>query len=402
MSVFMMMFFAINSENFKLTKISMGDRSKPVLIFGNMGSEKHKNWHHFIGNPVLKPEAPYELWAGYGNLYAPAILKRDGKFWLWYGAQNTEGHDQIHLAFSDDSIHWQRYENNPVIPVGNANHVNDPTVVNVNGTLYMYYSCAPVTEMDRIHLATSSDGMHWELCGEVISPGSIGDWDSLKVGRPSVIYEDGKFKVWYDGTEADPEHPDHIRPGTGRHVGFAVSSDGFKFTKEPKPVYLNSGAVDVIHLGDNYVMLFESGIGTHWAMGKNETHFDYQGLLLPKSGEVYDRYGQVTPMFLMENGHWTAIYYGAAEGLAESGPANWNCNRIGVAFPQKNIEIHSLSGEKIPIICRALDRKTIQVEFPENYVPASFNLIIKDGDETLFNDVLGNMRGGDTYELNVP
>ena len=53
------------------------------------------------------------------------------------------------------------------------------------------------------------------------------------------------------------------------------------------------------------------------------------------------------------------------------------------------------------IICRALDRKTIQVEFLESYVPASFNLIIKDGDEKLFNDVLGNMRGGDTYELNT-
>ena len=51
-------------------------------------SEKHQGWHHFVGNPVLQPEELYEMWMGGGNLYAPAILKRDDGFWMWYGAQN--------------------------------------------------------------------------------------------------------------------------------------------------------------------------------------------------------------------------------------------------------------------------------------------------------------------------
>jgi hypothetical protein len=52
-----------------------------------------------------------------------------------------------------------------------------------------------------------------------------------------------------DGTEADPEHSGRVRLGTGRHVAFARSSDGFNFQKEPQPVYHNTGAVDVAHSG---------------------------------------------------------------------------------------------------------------------------------------------------------
>lgn len=389
---------AINSGSGNLIKARTGDGKGAALIIRNVLSQTHQNWHHFIGNPVLKPEAPYELWMGGGNLYAPAIIKRDGRFWMWYGAQNQEGHDQIHLAFSHDGISWDRCESNPVIPAGEANHVNDPTVVEVDGTFYMYYSYAPTGEMDRIHLATSDDGMRWKPRGQVISPGPMGTWDSLKVGRPSVIYEDGTFKLWYDGTEADPQHPDRIRPGTGRHVGFASSSDGYSFRKEPQPVYHNAGAVDVAHIGDRYIMLHESREGTHRAVGSTETSFEYQGLLLPRSGETYDRYGQVTPMLLVEDGCWTAIYYGAAEGLPEQGAADWNRNRIGVAFPQKSVEVRLLSGEQVSIRCRAVDRTTMQIEFPEKPVPSSLNLRILDGEAVVVDAVLNDARGGDIYE----
>lgn len=391
--------FSMNSEGHDLTKIQQGNGEKPVLIFQNMISENHNNWHHFVGNPILRPEASYELWMDGGNLYAPAILKRGDQYWMWYGAQNRSGHDQIHLAFSDDGVNWSRYENNPVIPVEDANHVNDPTVLEVEGTFYMYYTCAPTTEMDRIHLATSTDGMNWEKRGEVIASGPIGTWDSLKVGRPSILYEDRRFKLWFDGTEADPENPDKIRPGTGRHIGFATSSDGIKFAKEPEPIYLNSGAIDIAHVGNEYIMLFESGAGTHWAAGTSETKLEYRGLLLPKSGESYDRYGQVTPMLLMKDGKWTGIYYGAAEGLPESGAANWNRNRIGAAFPQKSVELYSLSGEKIPAIYRALDRSTLQIELPKGFALDSLHLKIMDGEAALYDGVLKDINGGDIFRL---
>ena len=398
LSIFIMG-IAANPGNGTLIKVHSGDGEIPTLILRNMLSQEHHNWHHFVGNPTLRPEAPDELWMDGGNLYAPAMLKRDDEYWMWYGAQNREGHDQICLAISDDGVNWKRYEDNPVILAGGANHVNDPTIAEVDGTFYMYYTCAPTREMDRINLATSTDGMRWRLHGEVISPGDIGTWDSLKVGRPSVLHEDGVFKLWFDGTEADPEHPDRVRPETGRHVGFATSSDGLNFRKEPEPIHWNAGAIDVGHVGDKYIMLSESGAGTHWSSGNSETVLQYRGLLLPTSGEIYDRYGQVTPMLLVEDGRWTAIYYGAAEGLPESGAANWNRNRIGVAFPQKSVEIYSSSGERLSIRFRALDRMTVQVDFPETSVPNSFHLRILDGEAILFDGVLNNVRGGDILNL---
>jgi predicted GH43/DUF377 family glycosyl hydrolase len=386
------------SDGTTLEKVKYGDGKSQKLIFHGVAPSSYNNWNHHVSNPVVKPKMPYEMWMDSGNLYAPTILKKDGQFWMWYGAQDSQGHDQICLAFSDDGIKWRRYENNPVIPVGDNNHVNDPTVVVANGKFYMYYTCAPEKEMDIIYLATSDDGIHWELHGEVISTGKLGSWDSLKVGRPSVIYEDGIFKVWFDGTEADPDNRDKMRHGTGRHVGFARSSDGINFDKEPEPIYMNSGAVDVAHVGNEYIMLFESQQGTHWAVGKTETQFEYKGLLIPKSGESYDRYGHVTPTLLMEEGKWTAVYYGAAEGLEKSSAADWNRNRIGMAFPQLKIETYSLSGEKLDIACKALSKESLELHFAVT-ISDSIRLRVLDGETILLDNILEDIQGGEVFLL---
>ncbi|MBD3181781.1 hypothetical protein GF312_05780 [Candidatus Poribacteria bacterium] len=293
---------------------------------------------------------------------------------------------------------WRRYEDNPVIAAGSNNHVNDPTVVLAKNKFYMYYTRAPEREMDVINLATSDDGINWKSEGEVISPGELGSWNSLKVGRPSAIYEDSLFKVWFDGTEADPDNPDKICPGTGRHVGFAFSSDGINFDKKPEPIYMNSGAVDVAHVGDDYIMLFESREGTRRAVGKSETRFEYKGLLIPRSGDSYDRYGHVTPMVLVEENNWTAVYYGAAEGLEKSGMADWNRNRIGMAFPQLKIEAFSLSGEKLDNVCRSLNKESLELRF-KTPIPDSIRLSILDGKTILMDKVLENIQYGDEFLL---
>lgn len=271
-------------------------------------------------NPVLVP-TPTAAVQGADNCYAPSILRVGEEWWMWYGAQGSSGHDQIFLAKSNDLVTWQKHptwsQPVPVIPNGTSNHVNDPSVVVFGDKWWMAYTDAATGEDDRVYGASSNDGMQWTKHGEIIGIGSPGAWDSGKVGRPSILVDDGKIWMWYDGQ----------KPNAGRHVGVAVSSDGKNFTKyEANPVILNAGAVDVAKVGDFFVLLAEGGNGTHLYVAKNPFQWQYRGLLLAKSGDSYDKFGQVTPTLVTNGPNTPAILFGGA-----SDPC-WCKNRIALAL----------------------------------------------------------------------
>lgn len=100
-------------------------------------------------------------------------------------------------------------------------HNGDPSVIKVGNKYYMAYS-ATGHDKDRIPAdtpndtdgdfycvmgAVSDDGIHWkrsekpilEYVGELGSKDKAGDvtlWGTYH--RPSIMYEDGKFKIWFD------------------------------------------------------------------------------------------------------------------------------------------------------------------------------------------------------------
>jgi predicted GH43/DUF377 family glycosyl hydrolase len=273
-------------------------------------------WDTGDGVPIMFPDGG--AWEG-DNIYAPDVHYFDRMYHMWYGGQGRDGHDRIHYAKSTDGRRWTRHPDNPVLDCGSSNHVNDPSVVRVGDTFSMYYTDAATGEDDRIHLAISNDGVKWRKVGLVLDTGSAGSWESFKVGRPSVLYEDGSFKMWYDGSD-----------GSSRDVGYATSSDGRDWNKHrANPVFRNAGAVDVKRVGDTYVMVRESRRGTLWAVASNETDWADRGYLFNLSGSEHDRYGQVTPMVFVRDGRWAATYYGGASA------AGWNHNRIMAAVPRE-------------------------------------------------------------------
>jgi hypothetical protein len=278
-------------------------------------------WAFAAQNPVLTPTAS-DPDQGLDNIYAPDILEVNGQWWMYYGGQGSDGHDAVFLAFSDDLISWQKHPSNanpqPVVDHGSANHVNDPSVVFVNGTYYMYYTEAPTGENDRVHLATSNDGLNWTKKGKVLDVGAPGSWEPDRVGRPSVLYEQGEFRMWYDGQIY----------GVARHVGYATSPDGYNWTKYAgNPIVQHQGAIDVDRVGDWYVMLVEAGNGTGYFVAKDPVSWHSLGLLWGKSGQSWDQYGQVTPFLLTQGGGATAILFGGASHSC------WCKNRIAIAFP---------------------------------------------------------------------
>jgi hypothetical protein len=279
---------------------------------------------------VLKGESDSELAPhGEGNVYAPHVLLQGKLYRMWYGGQGKDGHDRIHYAESEDGQAWVR--KGVVLEDRKANHVNDPSVVKVGGVYYMYFTRAEKEVVDRIDVAVSRDGATWEPKGVALAAGQDGAWDALSVGRPSVIHEDGVFRLWYDGRKDFPPGApvkDVPKSSTSRRsVGYATSQDGLRFTRHgADPVFGNdTGGVDVNRLGTRLVMAYESRDGTRFATSKDGIRWTDEGLLVGKSGAEVDAFGHVTPHLLADaHGKVWRLYIGAA------GAMTWDRNAIAV------------------------------------------------------------------------
>ncbi len=265
---------------------------------------------------------------GEGNIYAPSVLLDDGKWKMWYGGQGKDGHDRICYAESTDGEHWTRI--GVVLEDETANHINDPAVIKVGHTFFMYFTRAEEFVIDRIHVAISKDGVKWEQQGVALDAGSEASWDSLSVGRPAVIHENGLFKMWYDGRRnfppGTPVKGAPISSDSRRYVGYAISKDGLKWQRHhDRPVFANNaGGIDVKRIGDVYVMVYESHGGTRYAKSPDGIDWTDAGWFLQKSGQDVDRHGHVTPFLLTDDKDRGWLFFGAARA------ATWDRNCIAV------------------------------------------------------------------------
>lgn len=250
-----------------------------------------------------------------GNVYAPEVIYENGVYKMWYGGQGEDWHDRIHYTESADGVTWSK--KGVVLDNGTSNHVNDPSVVKVNGVYYMYYTEAIQSIVDQISLAVSDDGINWVKKGAILSKGNVGQWDSCFVGRPSVIYENGQFKMWYDGRKdwINGDLSAYGCPrnqGSKRSVGYAFSTDGYNWTKYTgNPVYGNdAGAVDVERVANIYTMVYESRDGIILATSLDGNSWIDRGFLLQKGTAAYMKFGFVTPSISMANN--TYVFYAGA------------------------------------------------------------------------------------------
>ena len=282
--------------------------------------------------PILRGTAETELGVHReGNVYAPEVLRVGDQWLMWYGGQGRDGHDRIHLATSTDLKAWDKQ--GVVLDEAGVNHVNDPSVVRVGDVWWMFYTRAEHGISDEIAAATSTDGVHWELRGVVLAPGEGDAWDSLIVGRPSVLYEEGRFRMWYDGCGLKPGQvrPTSDKPeallavATGRAVGYAESTDGLHWKRHgTAPIYgEGAGALHVSRVDGGYVMLYESHAGTRWASSRDGLTWTTRGVLAATSGGEADRGGHVTPFLLADQGP------GPRQLFVGSNSGDWSKNWIG-------------------------------------------------------------------------
>ncbi len=180
---------------------------------------------------------------------------------------------------------WQVYTNNPILSPGppgswDAGALGTMTVVRVGDLYHMYYEAWGTRgnkDQDyytlQIGHAVSKDGVHWtkDPANPVLPKGSGNDWDANGTWDPSVIYEDGLFKLWHGG-------------GIDAHCdwGYATSTDGVHFVKQSQLSHLGHVEDDhVVHdpTSGRYFMYYWNRqyepYGLFCAESPNETNFDF-------------------------------------------------------------------------------------------------------------------------------
>ena len=195
-----------------------------------------------------------------GQAAYPSVIKDGSTYKMWYsGYAGTTW--RIYYATSPDGLTWTKYDNtipadsdgvstNGRIPLGSAGKGDDmtvvyPTVIKDGPNDYKmwyagYSSGAPVGY--RIYLATSPDGLTWTKYNNTKPPdsnststdgrvaaGGFSYGDDAGAMYPTVINDNGTYKIWYVGFESGKFRIYH-----------ATSPDGLTWTKYDNSIPANS------------------------------------------------------------------------------------------------------------------------------------------------------------------
>ena len=184
-------------------------------------------WKPAAGNPVLSR-------GSFLNIHSPAILAEDGQYTLFFSGY--WGALEIFRARSADGTAFTP-EKSPAVPrdpegqPGSWNVIGSPSVLKENGIYHIWFAGASDWNTPAaIGYASSPDGVTFSKY-----PGNavLAATDGGAVASPSVLLEDGRFKMWYLATE---------KGGWKPRVCYAESDDGSEWTRRPAPVMESSPA----------------------------------------------------------------------------------------------------------------------------------------------------------------
>jgi predicted GH43/DUF377 family glycosyl hydrolase len=249
------------------------------------------------------------------SAYSPTVIKDNGTYKMWYSG-NDGSNGRIHYATSTDGINWDKH--GVVVPLGASGSTDDyyaftPTVIKDNGTYKMWYSGHDGSNW-RIHYATSTDGINWDKHGVVVPLGASGSTDDFYTEASAVIKDNGTYKMWYSGKD-----------GSNYRTHYATSTDGINWDKHGVVVPLGaSGSTDDVHtytpavIKDNgtYKMWYAGKNGSngriHYATSTDGINWDKHGVVVPlgASGSTDDYY-VYTPTVIKDNGTYKMWYSGS-------------------------------------------------------------------------------------------
>jgi predicted GH43/DUF377 family glycosyl hydrolase len=139
---------------------------------------------------------------------------------MYYLGQDRASRQRLGVARSADGVHWQKLRSNPVLELGAAGAfdeggLGEPAVWQSHGRYWMLYTGRDRKELRRLGLAHSQDGVTWEK-----APGSFSGaerWNEKVICDPSVLIEGDSIRVWFGGGDvASPDENLHGQIGIAR------------------------------------------------------------------------------------------------------------------------------------------------------------------------------------------
>ncbi|HEV2138510.1 MAG TPA: hypothetical protein VGR53_06680 [Nitrososphaerales archaeon] len=226
------------------------------------------------GTPVLQHTGWRVYNANYSNFATKylggSVIKSGSSFIIYVRVDINNSRTGIFRGTSTDGKSW-KLSNAPVLPSGPKGSWDELTVFSPdviwNGTGYMMYyvgdgvtNAAFPANFRQIGVAFSPDGIHWsKYAGNPVITHGPGPYDARYTRGPSVIFDNGTYKMWYAGTAA-------FNSPLFTTVDYATSSDGVHWTKyQNNPVFTGyrfTGNVteawwpSVIKVNGSYVMAF--------------------------------------------------------------------------------------------------------------------------------------------------
>jgi predicted GH43/DUF377 family glycosyl hydrolase len=182
-------------------------------------------WTRVGGQPVLKPEVPWEK----ACVMCPHVLwdEAAGRYKMWYSGGDRYEPDAIGYADSPDGVTWRKLAANPVFRpdptiAWEQHKVTACQVVRQGDWYLMFYIGFRDIDHAQIGIARSRDGLGgWQrlAANPIIRPGQ-GKWDHDACYKPSAVLLGDTWWLWYNGRHASSE-----QIGLVRHAGVDLGFD---------------------------------------------------------------------------------------------------------------------------------------------------------------------------------
>jgi predicted GH43/DUF377 family glycosyl hydrolase len=179
----------------------------------------------------------------HGHVFAPYVIKRAEKYWMFYTGTSFDNTQRIGAAVSDDLFNWIRQSSEPIInpdrygwafcPREKGAACRDPHVMEIDGKYVMYYTAVTKEGRACVAGAVSTDLLTWEDIGPVYTAPGTAHCESSNVqkrGDRYYLFFGGHYKYW----------------------SYVVSDSPYHFpAQDPIPLKEGITAMEVIHRKDH-------------------------------------------------------------------------------------------------------------------------------------------------------